>query len=91
MPYINKNRRKILNSDIDTLISLIKNNPFDGEDGELNYIITRIIDATYGEGGYDKFNRAMGVLDCVSREFYRRKVVPYEDRKMKENGDVYGI
>lgn len=91
MPYINQDRRRILDSDIDALTSLVKNNPFKENDGELNYIITRIIDAVYGEGGYDKFNRAMGVLDCVSREFYRRKVAPYEDKKIKENGDVYGV
>ena len=58
-------------------------------DGEVNYTITRILDALYGMGGYYVFNRAMGVVDCVGREFYRRKVAPYEDEKVLENGDVY--
>ena len=88
MPYIEQNRRDILDSDIKALISIMKSNPIDGE---LNYIITRIVDAAHGEGGYARYNRAMGVLDCVSREFYRRKVAPYEDKKIKENGDVYGV
>ena len=58
-------------------------------DGEVNYTMTRILDALYGMGGYYVFNRAMGVIDCVGREFYRRKVSPYEDKKIQENGDVY--
>ena len=58
-------------------------------DGEVNYTITRILNALYGMGGYYVFNRAMGVIDCVGREFYRRKVSPYEDIKIQENGDVY--
>jgi hypothetical protein len=40
-------------------------------------------------GGYSKFNRAEGVLSAVSKEFYRRVVVPYENSKWLENGDVY--
>lgn len=58
-------------------------------DGIMNYVITRLTLNVYGVGGYAIFNRAMGVLDCVAREFYRRKVAPYEDKKIKENGDVY--
>lgn len=33
--------------------------------------------------------RLVGCIGCVKEEFYRRVVTPYEDRKMKENGDVY--
>ena len=28
----------------------------------------------------------LGVLQCVSYEFYRRAVVPYEDKKIEQNG-----
>jgi len=31
---------------------------------------------------------AMGVLSAITEEFYRRKVAPYEDEKIVENGDV---
>jgi len=31
----------------------------------------------------------MGALEGAKLEFYRRVVVPYEEKKMKENGDVY--
>ncbi|MFO1519579.1 MAG: hypothetical protein U1F57_07980 [bacterium] len=58
--------------------------------GELNYQITRLLLEYLQEKGerYASYNEIMGVLQCVSQEFYRRWVVPYEDRKMKENGDV---
>jgi broad-specificity NMP kinase len=38
---------------------------------------------------YTNVNSVMGVLSCVSAELYRRLAAPYEDRKIKENGDVY--
>jgi hypothetical protein len=37
---------------------------------------------------YANFNEIMGVLSCVAQEFYRRWAVPYEDQKIRENGDV---
>lgn len=37
---------------------------------------------------YAKLNEVMGVLECVKQEFYRRVVVPYEEKKIKENGDL---
>jgi hypothetical protein len=30
----------------------------------------------------------MGVLACIQEEFYRKVVVPYEEKKIKENGLV---
>ena len=37
---------------------------------------------------YFYLNRAMGVLECIKQEFYRRVAAPYEDIKIVENGDV---
>jgi len=31
----------------------------------------------------------MALLTCIENEFYRRVVVPYEQQKLAENGDVY--
>jgi hypothetical protein len=30
-------------------------------------------------------------MTCAKDEFYRRVVVPYEEKKRKENGDVYPV
>jgi hypothetical protein len=58
--------------------------------GELNYVITRLIYAWVQDGlSYTNINTAMGVLECVKQELYRRVAVPYEDRKREANGDVY--
>ncbi len=59
--------------------------------GEMNYMITMIIINYLFDKGptYTTYNMIMGVLESVKQEFYRRVVVPYEDQKIKENGDVY--
>lgn len=58
--------------------------------GELNYTITRLIQG-YAEangGRYQQYNDVLGALEGAKLEFYRRKVAPYEDQKILENGDV---
>jgi hypothetical protein len=60
--------------------------------GELNYSITLLLlEYLEADGGprYADYNEVIGVLECAKLELYRRMVAPYEDRKMKENGDVY--
>jgi hypothetical protein len=62
-----------------------------GTAGELNYQITKLCKA-YRENdgnGYQTFNDIIGALEAAKLEFYRRMVVPYEDIKITENGDVY--
>jgi hypothetical protein len=41
--------------------------------------------------GYQTFNDALGALEGAKQEFYRRVVVPYEEQKRFENGDVYEL
>ena len=38
---------------------------------------------------YATINDIIGALEGAKMEFYRRVVAPYEDEKIKENGDVY--
>lgn len=59
--------------------------------GELNYAFTTIIAAYIKEMGlsYQHINDVLGALEGAKLEFYRRVVVPYEDQKIQENGDVY--
>ena len=61
--------------------------------GDLNYLITRQVDAYLARKGvnYAKLNEVIGVLECAKLELYRRLVASYEDRKIAdpENGDVY--
>lgn len=87
MPYILKERRsEILNSGkID--ISKIENA------GELNFSFYKIINEYFekeGKGNYQAINDIIGALEGAKLEFTRRIVSPYEDLKIKENGDVKG-
>ena len=60
-------------------------------EGELNFLITSIVKEYMNRKGlrYVTINEVLGVLDAVTREFYRRIAAPYEDKKIQENGDVY--
>ena len=60
--------------------------------GELNYGITRLVDAyLVARGGlrYTHLNEVVGALECAKLELYRRLAGPYEDAKRRETGDVY--
>lgn len=61
--------------------------------GELNYQITcdcmsYMLSAGI-EPSYSAMNEIIGVLECVKQEFYRRVLIPHEEEKIKQNGDVY--
>lgn len=59
--------------------------------GELNFIISLLIDQYWHENGknYQAFNDIIGALNNAEHEYYRRKISYYEMAKMAENGDVY--
>ncbi len=61
--------------------------------GELNFAITAIIIAYVKREGksYQTLNNVVGALECAKLEFQRRVVAPYEDVKIRENGDVYPV
>ena len=82
MPYIKQARRPVLEALISELLCNIES------DGEVNYVITRIIDEIY-KGTYESMSAGVGVLETAKHEFIRRRLNPYEDKKIKENGDVY--
>lgn len=80
MPYIKPEAR------VDFSITAV---PEDA--GELNYAFTFII-RKYLESKplkYQTFNDIIGALEGAKLELYRRLIAPYEDTKIKENGDVY--
>lgn len=61
--------------------------------GELNYFISILLNWYINQKGksYTTINEMIGALECAKLELYRRIAVPYEDTKIKENGDVYTI
>lgn len=86
MPYVDPPTRKLVDPLID---ALMETRPVDVP-GDLNYLVTCVVDAWIGDKpNYTKINAAIGVLECAKLELYRRVAVPYEEAKKSLNGDVY--
>jgi hypothetical protein len=87
MPYITQEERPQYDKVLNELVTLLKEKPPEAVDGHLNYVVTRVIKEVYPLKYYH-INKAMGVLECIQHEFYRRVAAPYEDTKIEQNGDV---
>ena len=87
LPYIKPENRKIYDTVLKELVSILKTLPPEEVDGELNYVVTKMLKGVYPLRYYH-INKAIGVLECAKLEFYRRVAAPYEDIKIKESGDV---
>lgn len=88
MPYIKHEKRvEFLNSGYDALPFKIKCG------GDLNFIISDLCNEYLRVNGvsYKNLNELIGAIECAKLELYRRMAAPYEDLKIKENGDVYDI
>lgn len=80
MPYIQQERR-----------NLLSNTPMPDNAGELNYVFTNIaLDYITRMGeAYQNYNDIFGAMECAKQELYRRRIAPYEDKKIEQNGDVF--
>jgi hypothetical protein len=88
VPYIKKEQRKIVDEKIIHLAEAIKTCGVENRAGVLNYSISILLKELYNTK-YAEVNEAIGMLECTKQEYYRRIAAPYEDQKIKENGDVY--
>ena len=63
---------------------------FPNSSGQLNFAIHKVIEQYLNrfDYSYNVLNGVVGVLECVKLEMYRRLIGPYEDEKIKENGDI---
>jgi hypothetical protein len=91
MPYISQEQRKALDGLIDNLAQEASKLGKDETEraGILNYITTRLAMALIPQDRYWKIALTAGVFSNLANEFYRRLAAPYEDKKMKEHGDVF--
>ncbi len=88
MPYIKPQYRTDIDELLKPLMQHLRTLPLEKQDGAFNYTVTKILKALYADDNYFTYNRSMGALSAVKDEWYRRVIVPYEDKKIKENGDV---
>ena len=92
MPYIKQDKRDVLDPAIDEIVSRLRglqlDDPSDNIQGNMNYIVSRLLDKLYN-ANYQEVNNGVGMLICATLEYYRRMAAPYEDQKIYENGDAY--
>lgn len=87
MPYIKKEARPQYDALIESLTNLLKRNETPA--GDVNYVFSKIARRLFEANlRYDEANKLIGVLECVKLELYRRAIAPYEDEKIRENGDI---
>ena len=87
MPYITRNEQAKLER-----YSYTGANPHTPDNaGELTYIFTKESCDYVKKHGKSFLTCCIiiGALICTALEFYRRVVAPYEEMKIKTNGDVY--
>lgn len=86
MPYI---KDKMERWKLDTLVQhfFLNNEPLTGR---MNYLIFKIAMEFIKKNGesYKNYQTIIGELECAKQEIFRRMVAKYEDKKIKENGDV---
>ena len=96
MPYIDEEERLELDTQIDNMILAIRdnktnlNNPHDFSNylGRINYCFSRIIYCVMRDVSYRNIAMVTGVLENIKQEYYRRIAEPYEDIKIRQNGDI---
>lgn len=82
MPYVNQTRREELESVLSEMIWR------DVEaNGDLNYILYAFC-KHHVTPSYNNYKNYCGELRQCATEIERRLLGPYEDKKIKENGDV---
>ena len=79
MPYITERDRRQID---------VGKNPENA--GQLNYLLTMICSQYLRDNDecYQSYNDIIGVLTCIQHEMYRRKIAPYEEKKIEANGDL---
>lgn len=84
MPYIKSNDR----NKFDGLLLEVSDNIM--SKGDLTYCLYRLCTnvLNHGDVNYTTLSTTMSCLEDAKLEWYRSKVVPYEEIKKLENGDV---
>lgn len=83
MPYIPDGNRRFADQAVYSIIKVLR---VLGCKGTLNYILYKVAKDTCKS--YGDWSRFIAELECCKLEIYRRQLGPYEDEKIKENGDV---
>ena len=83
MPYITQDKRTMLDWIVDNLNAVFS---MIGFTGNLNYVLYRL--ALKNCHCYKDYAAFIGELEAAKLEIYRKQCIPYENKKIIENGDV---
>ena len=83
MPYILQKHRKRC----EHVLKIMKRENIQPE-GDLNYILYAFCKRNV-KPSYNNYKNFLGELTECCAEIRRRLLAPYEDKKIKENGDVF--
>ena len=88
MPYIAQARRESFNDFLEKTKDLRIDTA-----GELNFLVTKLMLTYLNQHGenYRILNEIIGAIECAKMELVRRKLIPLEDAKIAENGDVFQV
>ena len=97
MPYIKQEDRinlsniaKDLHSELIRLSDGVPEYNFRHIAGNLNFFISTVINELLKyDKSYARINELIGALECAKLEIYRKLAAPYEDTKIKTNGEVF--
>ena len=89
MPYIKTEDKEPFDKPLSDLLQVVLQRGL--SNGELNYLITRLALMYLDKHGtsYNTISDVVKAMECAKLEFYRRVAAPYENEKIRENGDVY--
>ncbi len=84
MPYITPDRREVFDKNLKELAREVQN------EGELNYCIYKLSRLIIDRIGPSYLNLSMcsSAMEHAKLEWYRKVLAPYEDEKIRENGDI---
>lgn len=92
MPYVPENTRLLIDRNINELVYGMRDMiTEDKRGGACNYAISvLLLRALKPDGGwnYRALAEVHSVLDCASKEIYRRLTSSYEDNAIRKNGDI---
>lgn len=90
MPYLTEEDKHKVGVEVDRLTDYTNNLDIQNLAGHINYINFIVVRRWISKNGkkYFVFAAILGTLICCVLEIYRRLVAPYEEEKIKSNGDA---
>jgi len=91
MPYIDTDRRQLIDAPLNDLIEWVKWNLLLMEHrmGVSAYIILKILTDAYAPKNYSEYNEVMGILECARQEYKRRTVGIDKTQKIYDRFAIY--